>query len=239
MRKGFLCAPSRAADAKARAQRALAQRRGEQSHDGQRDAGPGWEPGEGAPDGASTSSSSTTPGAMVFAPNAHHVYVFRERVRYSRDHVPPATLAWLAQSKPQWQEIIKEEVVWQADTLSDINLQMRCTFAHAYPDEAASLAARHKLYIIKHKAGCPDSQIVPAPIRLLQQRECDEPGCSRCCQQRGGYRFWWTSAKWTPILASAGVWAHCPAVQTPDQRRLACWHAVWPVGIAIGPSDPF
>ena len=92
------------------------------------------------------------------------------------------------------------EPIFLYNTINDANLQMWCEWSRRFP--AAAERLRPLLFIIQHR--CPYEpgvrhEPLPGNLRTV---ECSEPDCERCQQQRGGYRFWWSCALWTPRLAN-------------------------------------
>lgn len=129
--------------------------------------------------------------------------------------------------------------VWVDDILSDLNLQMFVHWAHAFPDQAEAIRTPggDRLFYIEHRYSIAAENIRPHVPGSLRQIPCDDEPCERCRSGRGGYRFWWCSALWTPRLCYAGGDA---AQVPPNMRRYYCARAAFPWGIAMpAEGDPF
>ena len=213
-------ASARATGAKARAQRALRLRRDPDSN-GDEYAAPAYT-AENAADGIAAAAGVPT----VHGP----LLVFRERVRCRHD---PDTIGMQAASRERWALLagaLRQCPTWVPDTISDLNLQLWCEYRRSNMAEADRIAG--DMYYIQHKPY--ESQ--GYDVTGLPRRLCVDSACARCQHQEGGYRFWWVSSKWTPVLALAEAW---PNGFAPGQRRQIAWHNPFPIGIGIGASDPF
>ena len=213
MRRGFLL--DRAASAKAKAPATLQARQPAQgtptvTHDAQ------------DPEEAPQQDARQAPAA------AHRAAVFRERIRLA----PGASLDGNWPAGLPMPSNCSLTPKWVPDTVSDANLQMWCEWSRRFP--AAAERLRPLLFIIQHR--CPYEpgvrhEPLPGNLRTV---ECSEPDCERCQQQRGGYRFWWSCAFWTPRLANGSP--DLAGRITPNARRACIWHAAWPLGIAVPPG---
>ena len=136
---------------------------------------------------------------------------------------------------------IQFEAVWTPGTLSDQNLAGYLMWRREHPVEAAAIAPT--LYFIHHRGQSLDelrnlfgSQSIDISSLEdhsnpgeLPERNCTEEGCIRCINRQGGYRFWWTSSRWTPALAGPQPGMSLP----PNLQRLYCRLAGWPLGNAV------
>jgi hypothetical protein len=162
------------------------------------------------------------------------LFIFRERIFITAQ--PPEVTEWVSEhGVPN----IPEEPVWEEGTLSDLNLQLWTEYFHYDPQGAADLLRRRPdIYIRSHAPyEADDREQNPTG---LSQRPCTEPGCPRCALGRGGYRFCWVSSRWTAHMARGVTWNRWGATHiVPNHRRQLSWHAGWPLGLGIGPGDPF
>ena len=136
---------------------------------------------------------------------------------------------------------IQFEAEWTPGTLSDQNLAGYLMWRHEHPVDATTIAP--DLYVIHHSGPSRDefrnfvrSQSMDisriedhSNPGKLPERNCTEEGCTRCSKREGGYRFWWTSSRWTPALAGPQPEANIP----PNLQRQYCRRAGWPLGNAV------
>ena len=136
---------------------------------------------------------------------------------------------------------IQFEPVWTPGTLSDQNIAGYLMWRREHPVQAAAIASN--LYFIHHRGQSLDGlrnlfRSHSIDISSLEdhsnpgelpERNCTEEGCIRCITRQGGYRFWWTSSRWTPALAGPQPEMSLP----PNLQRQYCRCAGWPLGNAF------
>ena len=224
MERGFL---NRAAKAKARARQSLERRQvASTSNSNEGNGGIDAGQGEQVSNTGGSAHSGIVPVSGTGATVGYKCVAFQERVQLSDRH--PLDGGWTTRFGAP--VLLGSTPEWRPNTLSDLNLQLFCTWAKHFPDAADRV--RPGLHIVVHLAAeCPFSVQDLGTPGNLREVHCEERDCVRCRGGQGGYRFWWVSSRWTPCLAVDNGEA-----VNPNQRRMLCSRAAFPFGSAVPPN---